>query len=110
VLAGYDLDIAADSQTGFDSDYNLFYLGAPPVDGNAHLGFWNGADVNLFATAGQELQNWQAATSGDAHSLYADPRFVAYQGADAILGYSTAGSGYDGGRDDNFSLSRLSTG
>ena len=39
-----------------------------------------------------------------------NPAFVDADGPDNILGYSTAGAGYDGGLDDNFLLSRNSPG
>ena len=48
---------------------------------------------------------WTAASGQDANSLFANPDFVDPNGADGILGYTTAAGGYNGGRDDNFSLS-----
>ena len=95
VEAGYDLDISADSQTGFVSDYNDLYRG---TGGSAGVGFWNGA-------AQGQLAVWQGASSQDAHSIPVDPKFVNVKGADQVLGYSAAGNGYDGGQDDNFYLS-----
>ncbi|HEV3345215.1 MAG TPA: right-handed parallel beta-helix repeat-containing protein, partial [Pirellulales bacterium] len=95
VLAGYDLNVAGDSQAGLVSDYNLFNKGAAA---NAYVGFWNNATQNAFA-------DWQSASGQDAHGLFADPAFVDINGADSVLGYTTAGSGYDGGPDDNFYLS-----
>ena len=89
--AGYDLDVTANSQQGFTSDYNLFNLGS-----GANLGFWNATE--------NSLAEWQAASAKDAHSLYANPDFVDPNGADGILGYTTAGGDYNGGLDDNFSL------
>ena len=94
--AGYDLNVASDSQQGFTSDYNLFFLGSNQAI--AHLGFWNGTPQQSFA-------DWQAASGQDADSLFANPDFVDPAGADGILGYTTAGGGYNGGDDDNFSLS-----
>lgn len=94
VDAGHDIYVAADSQTGFDSDYNLLHRSTEP---NAHIGFWG--------VAHSALASWQAATGSDQHSVSADPLFVDRNGADNILGYSTLGGGYEGGRDDNFLLS-----
>jgi hypothetical protein len=100
VLAGYDQYIAPDSQTGYVSDYNLFFLGATP-DPKAHLGYWNNATVDLNATT--PLANWRTATGQDAHSVYGDPKFVDPAGADNVLGYDVVHS-YNGGPDDNFVL------
>ena len=94
VQAGYDINIAADSQTGFNSDYNLFNRSDDP---NANVGYWNGND--------RDLADWQTASGQDANSLFGDPLFVDMNGADNVLGYTTAGGGYDGGPDDNFYLS-----
>ncbi|MCY2962326.1 MAG: hypothetical protein NT069_01520, partial [Planctomycetota bacterium] len=48
------------------------------------------------------------ASSQDAHSSAANPNFVDVDGADNTLGYSTLGTGYNGGTDDNFYQARLS--
>ena len=40
VEAGYDLNVSADSQSGFVSDNNDLYRG---TSASAHVGFWNGA-------------------------------------------------------------------
>jgi hypothetical protein len=64
VLAGYDLFVASDSQTGFTSDYNLLFLGSDP-DPKAHLGYWNNSTVDL--NSGAPLLNWQSATGEDSH-------------------------------------------
>ena len=102
--AGYDLDVAGNSQQGLTSDYNLFYLGTNLT--NAHLGFWNGNSVNPAGsgTPEQEMAPWTAASGQDADSLFANPDFVDPNGADGILGYTPAAGGYDGGKDDNFYL------
>jgi hypothetical protein len=98
VLAGSDLYVAADgSQTGTTSDYNVLNRGA----GVASTGFWGGA---LRA----QLTDWQTASGQDAHSTAADPLFVDPDGSDNVLGYNTAGAGYDGGPDDNFYLAKNS--
>jgi hypothetical protein len=91
--AGFDLNVDSSSQTGLNSDYNLFYKGADP---NAHVGFWGTPQDTLAA--------WQSATGKDAHSQFADPKFVDRDGADNILGYSIP-QVFDGGPDDNFQLS-----
>jgi hypothetical protein len=92
VQAGYGLYVANDSHTKFSSDNNLFSVGT-----GAHVGYWGG-DANTLAA-------WQTATGGDGHSVAGDPRFVNPAGADSVLGYSSAGGGYDGGADDNYVLS-----
>ena len=94
VNAGYDLNVDAPSQVGFDSDYNLFNKS---VDPNAHIGFW-GSVKNLLA-------DWTTATNRDGNSLFGDPKFVDINGADDVLGYTAAGGGFNGGNDDNFELS-----
>jgi uncharacterized repeat protein (TIGR01451 family) len=94
VDAGYDLNVAQDSQSGFVSDYNLFNKGPAA---NAHVGFWNNATQDTFA-------NWQTASGQDAHGLFADPLWVDRDGADNVLGYTTL----DGGADDNFYLMKNS--
>jgi parallel beta-helix repeat protein len=100
VLAGYDLYVASNSQTGFTSDYNLFFLGATPAL-QAHLAYWNSATVDLNATT--PLANWRTASAQDAHGVYGDPLFVDPAGADNTLGYDAVHA-YDGGPDDNFQL------
>ena len=95
---GYDLELDAASQTNFTSDYNDLN-----TTGSAKVGFWGGA---VQAT----LANWQSASSKDAHSISADPKFVDFDGADNVLGYSTAGNGSNDGGDDNFYLSAGSPG
>jgi uncharacterized repeat protein (TIGR01451 family) len=98
VLGGYDAYVSPDSQSGLVSDYNLFNKGPAA---NAHVGFWGNAAQDTFAA-------WQTASGVDAHGLSADPGFVDLDGADNVLGYTTANGGYDGGTDDNFFLSRNS--
>ncbi|MBI2478618.1 MAG: right-handed parallel beta-helix repeat-containing protein, partial [Planctomycetia bacterium] len=97
VEAGFALRIADDSQTDFASDYNDFYLGAA---NSGMLGKWNGTDL-------AQLSDWQSATTQDAASLLADPRFIDPDGADNVLGYDSP-RGSDGSADDNFHLSRES--
>ena len=93
VQAGYDISVGNDSQTGFESNYNVLHQG---TDANAHVGFWGGSIRDSLA-------DWQAASSQDANSLAADPQFVDLDGADNTLGYAAVGGGFrDGGPDDNF--------
>src|SRR5439155_10432889 len=95
VGAGYDVDVNSTSQTGFSSDYNLFYR-LPGAQ--AHTGFWNNS-------ARDALSDWQSASGKDAHSLAADPQFMNPAGNDGILGYTQVnGVLVDGGLDDNFYL------
>lgn len=97
VQAGYDVNVAADSQSGFVSDSNLFYKGTDP---RGHVGNWNGDR--------DTLSDWQAATGVDGASVFGNPQFVKPAGADGVLGYSAAGGGYDGGGDDNYQLAASS--
>ena len=78
VLAGYDLNVAADSQVGFNSDYNDLFT---TVTGK--VAHWQGTD---FATQA----DWFYRVGQDPHSFSADPQFVNPPGADGILGYSQA--------------------
>ena len=99
VLAGYAIDVAPGSETGFSSDYNDLYKGINP---NAHIGYWTvgGSGMSL-----DSLSAWNAATGTDAHSISADPDFLDIAGADNILGYALVAGAYrDGGADDNFVL------
>ncbi len=90
VDSGYDIDVAADSQSGLSSDFNLFNTGS---DANANVAYYGG----VLAT----LAQWQT-TGQDAHSLAGNPGFVEIDGADNVLGYVAANGGYNGGNDDNF--------
>jgi autotransporter-associated beta strand protein/parallel beta-helix repeat protein len=109
VEAGYDIDVAADSQANFNSDYNILYTGNYA---NARTGFWNNQNATTLA-------NWQSllAAAGrspnyvvfnDQHSSAANPLFVNPAGADNVLGYTTVGGGYNGGQDDDFYLAKNS--
>ena len=62
--------VAPDSETGFQSDYNLFQ-----VSQTASVGTWQGV---LRAT----LPLWEAATTTDADSFVANPLFVSASAAD----------------------------
>jgi hypothetical protein len=92
VTAGYDLNIDPSSQATFNSDYNDLSRGNDP---RAHVGFWG-------SLLRDQLSDWQAATTQDAHSVNGDPQWVDINGADNVLGYTTSNGGYDGGKDDNF--------
>jgi hypothetical protein len=78
---GYAFNVADNSQRGFSSDYNVFWL----QDGG-NLARWEGAD---FA----DRVDWFYQVGHDAHSLVGDPQFVDLNGADDVLGYSTAALG-----------------
>ena len=100
VQAGYDVYVADNSRTGFNSDYNDLYIGN---GGSAFVGFWNSAVNNGVQS---QLSNWQSATGQDAHSLSANPDFVSVNGNDGLLGYTQVNGTYaDHGQDDNFYLS-----
>ncbi len=89
-FVGYGINVDSNSQTGFVSNYNLLHKGA---DINARIGFWNG-DRSTLA-------DWQTATSRDSNSLGGDPLLVDIDGADNILGHSSARQ-YQRWPDDNF--------
>ncbi|MBM4011473.1 MAG: hypothetical protein FJ286_08855, partial [Planctomycetes bacterium] len=94
--AGYAIAVDSSSQLGFASDYNLFWNTA-----NGKVGLWEGI-------AQATLANWRTATSQDSRAVFGSPIFVDLDGADDVLAYTTDGTGYDGGRDDNFYIRRLS--
>ncbi|MEQ1829659.1 MAG: right-handed parallel beta-helix repeat-containing protein, partial [Pirellula sp.] len=87
VNAGYDLNIAGDSQTGFQSDYNNLF-----VTGTGMVATWQNVDRPT-------LSAWRTTAFTDANSLSIDPQFVNLLGADGLLGYSSA---VNDGRDDDF--------
>ncbi len=96
VQSGYDIAVAADSEQGFNSDYNDLNVGTDP---NAKVGSWGTSPQNTLA-------GWQTASGGEAHSISANPQFVDIGGADNILGYAPVNGVYvNGGDDDNFYLS-----
>ncbi|MFM8324561.1 MAG: hypothetical protein ACKN9U_06860, partial [Pirellulaceae bacterium] len=101
VDAGYDIYVASDSKTGFSSNFNLLYTGP---DVNANVGYWDQGGVTKRDT----LADWRLATGQDGRSIDSNPNFVDLDGADNVLGYSTIGTGYNGGVDDNFYQARLS--
>ncbi|HEV3343905.1 MAG TPA: right-handed parallel beta-helix repeat-containing protein, partial [Pirellulales bacterium] len=84
--AGFDISVATDSQTGFASDFNDFY-----VSGTGKVGLsQSGTRATLTA--------WQGATLNDLDSLSHDPLFVNPTGAEGVVGYVDAT--HDGSDDD----------
>lgn len=88
IEGGYGIYVDNDSQTSFNSDYNLI-----TVSDGAYAGYWQGSRVTL--------SDWQAASVQDAHSIVGDPQFVLPAGDDGLLGVV---EGVDYGADDNFHL------
>ena len=89
VQSGYDIFVPADSEVGFQSDYNALV-----TTGSGKLGQWEGRDFTSRV-------DWFYELGFDGHSQTADPLFVNPAGADGILGYS---GGADHGQDDDFHL------
>ncbi len=87
VDGGVAISVANDSQTGFASDFNNFF-----VNGGGHVANWQSLNRTTLAT-------WQTTAFTDANSFTQDPRFVAIPGADGVLGYS---NNSNDGRDDDF--------
>ena len=77
VQAGYDINIAPDSEVGFASDYNDLY-----TTGTGKIGLWEGRDFTSRA-------DWFYELGLDGHSQSVDPQFVNPAGADGLLGFST---------------------
>jgi uncharacterized repeat protein (TIGR01451 family) len=85
-LAGADISVASDSETGFTSDFNDL------VVAGGQAGNWEGvARPTLFA--------WQSATLDDQSSFSRDPLFVNPMRPDGKLGYVSPAAD---GRDDDF--------
>ena len=61
--AGYDINVATDSQQGFSSDYNLLY-----ATGTGLIGFWQ--------LGFNDLQDWKDEIGQDVHSISVDPLFI----------------------------------
>ena len=87
VNSGYALNVAGDSQAGFQSDYNDLY-----ATGTGKIASWQNVDRPT-------LSAWQTTAFTDGNSLSTDPQFVSVLGADGVLGYSSA---TNDGRDDDF--------
>ena len=93
IQTGAVFDVASDSQTGFNSDWNLFFL-----DGDeAKAGVWGGTDQVSFA-------DWRTASGGESNSLTGDPLLVDLDGADDVLGFSETAGNVNGSADDNLQL------
>ena len=75
---GYVLSIPPDSQSGFQSDYNLLR-----TTGSGQLVRWQNHDFT-------SLSDWFYELGFDAHSLSADPQFIDPDGPDGLLGFSDA--------------------
>ena len=79
------------SQTGFASDYNLFWLTSPTAGA---IGEWQNVSQLTLAA-------WQATTLTDADSFTGNPLFVDPTGTEGVLGYvSPSQPGFD----DDFHL------
>ena len=66
-------------------------------DGLAYQQHCDGAwQSHAWSAVRQRVADWQAASGHDANSAYGDPLFVDIDGADGVLGYTSAGDGYDG--------------
>ncbi|MBM4013282.1 MAG: hypothetical protein FJ286_18305, partial [Planctomycetes bacterium] len=76
--AGYAIAVDSSSQLGFASDYNLFWNTA-----NGKVGLWEGIEFG-------SLVDWQFDVGLDTNSRFANPQLVDPDGADGILGFSTA--------------------
>jgi len=89
---GQAINLASNSQTGFVSDYNLFFRGAGAT---GTIGTWGGVIRTTLA-------DWQAASGQGAHSLEGNPLFLDINGPDNVLGDPNVPEG--DGDDDNFGL------
>jgi parallel beta-helix repeat protein len=83
--------VPTNSQSGFQSDYNLWH-----TTGGGKVGQWQGIDRATFAA-------WQNATFTDQNSLAQDPLLVDIDGADDVLGYTPVNTGFD----DDFHVQSL---
>ena len=76
--AGYDIAVAANSEVGFQSDYNDLY-----TTGAGNLGSWEGHTIS-------SLVDWFYELGLDGHSITTNPEFVNPAGPDGVTGFSTA--------------------
>ncbi len=90
--SGAALNVSADSQGGFQSDYNNLY-----ATGNGKIAIWQNQIRSTLAT-------WRTTAFTDSNSLSVNPQFVSMAGADGIVGYVNA---LQDGRDDDFHLKSL---
>ena len=81
------LSFDTNSQTGIDSDFNLFH-----VLGTGNVALWQ-------ATPRPTLTSWRNAAFTDAQSLEQDPLLVDPDGADGVQGFVDT---VNDGRDDDF--------
>jgi hypothetical protein len=81
VMAGHDLNVAADSEIGFTSDYNDLY-----TTGAGLVGEWEGDPFPAYL-------DWFYSVGQDVHSLNVDPGFVDPAGPDGVLGGGVSPSG-----------------
>ncbi len=73
---GYAINVDSDSQVGFASDYNMFWLGADGL-----LGTWEGLDF-------PNQVDWFYELGFDQHSVLDDPLLADIDGIDDLLGFS----------------------
>ena len=92
VNSGRGLVVSEDSQSDFDSDFNLIY-----ATGSGRVGRWQNRDRDTLAA-------WRNASGEDLNSLSTDPLFVDRDGSDNILGFSSNSNGSD----DDFHLTSVS--
>ncbi len=85
--AGFDISVAANSQAGFASDFNILY-----TSGTGQVGLWQ-------EIARPTLAAWQNADFTDADSLALNPDFVNPLGSAGVAGFI---SPTDDGRDNDF--------
>ncbi len=86
---GFALNVASDSQTGFQSDFNNLF-----ATGTGSIARWQ----NVTRTT---LADWRSATFQDFNSLNVDPDFVSLLGSDGVLGFVNH---TNDGRDDDLHL------
>lgn len=87
--SGYALHVAADSQSGLTSDFNLFHM-----PGNGKVVKWEDREFQLRS-------QWSFATGFDQNSVQGEVQFVNAVGPDGILGYRTTDA-RDYSLDDDF--------
>ena len=74
VQAGYDINVAPDSEVGFSSDYNDLY-----TTNTGQIALWEGQSFT-------NLADWFYEVGFDGHSITANPQFIDPAGTDGILG------------------------
>ena len=86
---GFAINVASDSQAGFQSDYNNLF-----ASGSGSIARWQNVTRPTMAS-------WRATAFTDSNSLNNDPSFVSLLGADGVLGFSST---TNDGRDDDMHL------